>query len=56
MSVLDAPAQELVPSEDAEALASLLAELDERTWAGDDAPLGSGRIVTVADRLIQGGL
>jgi hypothetical protein len=48
-----------VPSlstEDARALEALLARLDERTWAGDDKPVGSQEILSVADRLMKGGL
>lgn len=37
-------------------LAELLAELDRRTYAGGDEPLGAERILAVADRSVEGGL
>jgi hypothetical protein len=37
-------------------LDALLSDLDQRTYAGRDEALGAGRIVGVADRVMQGGL
>jgi len=45
-----------LPAEDVRALEHLFARLDERTWAGDDARLGAEEILSVADRLVKGGL
>jgi hypothetical protein len=43
---------------DAEALAlqPVVEQLDERTWAGRDEPVGADVIVALADRLVKGGL
>jgi hypothetical protein len=37
-------------------LQQLSAALDERTWNGNDAPIGAEKITNVADRLAKGGL
>jgi len=43
-------------AEDTRALSELERELDERIWAGSDAPLERARIGAVADQLLEGGL
>jgi hypothetical protein len=43
-------------AQEARALDELFARLDERIWAGDDAPLGREAVLAVADRTRKGGL
>jgi hypothetical protein len=43
-------------AEDVRALAELERELDERIWAGSDTPLERARVLSVAERLVKGGL
>ncbi|MBK7641559.1 MAG: BatD family protein [Planctomycetes bacterium] len=50
------PEETRPPTQAALSLAQLERELDERIWAGSDAPLERARVLAIADELLQGGL